>query len=327
MIELEKHIEILLLSNDCVIVPDFGGFMSHKIDARYDENSETFLPPLRTLGFNPQLRLNDSLLAQSYIEAYDISYPEALRRIDEEVTELKQHLVNKGQYEMSDIGTIFLNEHGKYEFEPCEAGILTPDYYGLSTFEMKYTDATANIVNIRQEATEAKKDAEIESEKEPEEKICINASLLRNLAAACLLIAAFLLFPAQITNSGTGNRISQSNIDTGIFKTMMPKSVTIGKLPIQKEELAPKPVNIPEKKVEKSCFCIVLASQVTVKNAEDFVEKLKNQGFEESQVLQQHGKHTKVIYGHFESENDARNELNRLNGNDNFRDGWVMEVM
>ena len=26
---LERHIEILLLSNDCVIVPGFGGFMVH----------------------------------------------------------------------------------------------------------------------------------------------------------------------------------------------------------------------------------------------------------------------------------------------------------
>lgn len=28
MIELARHIEILLLENDCVIIPDFGGFYS-----------------------------------------------------------------------------------------------------------------------------------------------------------------------------------------------------------------------------------------------------------------------------------------------------------
>lgn len=97
MIQLGKHIEILLLENDCVIVPDFGGFMAHHLSARYEESEGIFLPPLRTLGFNPQLRLNDSLLAQSYVETYDISYPEALRRIAAEVEELKQWLVEKGQ--------------------------------------------------------------------------------------------------------------------------------------------------------------------------------------------------------------------------------------
>ena len=67
VIELERHIEILLLSNDCVIVPNLGGFVAHNIEARYQEQEQLFLPPLRTLGFNPQLTINDSLLVQSYI--------------------------------------------------------------------------------------------------------------------------------------------------------------------------------------------------------------------------------------------------------------------
>ena len=98
MIELERHIEILLLSNDCVIVPGFGGFMAHHVDARYDGRDSMFLPPLRTIGFNPQLQMNDSLLALSYVEAYDISYPEALNRIADEVTEMRQTLENSGKF-------------------------------------------------------------------------------------------------------------------------------------------------------------------------------------------------------------------------------------
>ena len=128
VIKLERHIEILLLSNDCVIVPDFGGFMAHHVDARYDGRDSMFLPPLRTIGFNPQLKINDSLLAQSYVEAYDISYPEALRRIEEEVNEIRQVLENTGKYEFNNIGTIYLNDHGNYSFDPCEAGLLTPSF-------------------------------------------------------------------------------------------------------------------------------------------------------------------------------------------------------
>ena len=66
--------------------------MAHHIEARFDEEDNTFVPPLRTLGFNQNLTMNDSLLVQSYIECYDISYPEALRRIEDEVNELRQHL-------------------------------------------------------------------------------------------------------------------------------------------------------------------------------------------------------------------------------------------
>lgn len=50
------------------------------------------MPPLRTIGFNPQLTMNDSLLALSYVEAYDISYPDALSRIAEDVREIRAEL-------------------------------------------------------------------------------------------------------------------------------------------------------------------------------------------------------------------------------------------
>ena len=55
MTELERHIAKLLLDNDCVIVPGFGGFMAHHIAASYDEKNHIFLPPTRTVGFNPRL--------------------------------------------------------------------------------------------------------------------------------------------------------------------------------------------------------------------------------------------------------------------------------
>lgn len=110
--------------------------MTHHCSARYCADTKTFIPPSRQLGFNAQLKINDSLLAQSYIEAYDISYPEALRRIEEETAELLQMLENTGNCELNDIGILSLNEEGNIEFEPCEAGILTPELYGLNTVDI-----------------------------------------------------------------------------------------------------------------------------------------------------------------------------------------------
>ena len=92
MKDLAKHIEILLLNNDCVIVPHLGGFIAHYVPAKYDEADSLFLPPMRTVGFNPQLTINDSLLAQSYADAYDISIPEALQRIEQIVKGVKTQL-------------------------------------------------------------------------------------------------------------------------------------------------------------------------------------------------------------------------------------------
>ena len=257
MIELERHIEILLLSNDCVIVPGFGGFMAHHVDGRYDGRDNMFLPPLRTIGFNPQLQLNDSLLALSYVETYDISYPDALDRIADEVAEIKQTLENTGKFELHDIGAIVVNEDGNYIFEPCEAGILTPELYGLGGYDMlplaQITNATANetvadgaaiveMPNQQKEKPIQKRDTSnvaanegtiaqgsnsvFESNEEEEvsstEFISIKKSWLRNLTAACIALIAFFTLSTPLGNP----KVQKSQIDTGMLTRIMPKEMT-----------------------------------------------------------------------------------------------------
>ena len=90
MIELARHIEYLLLENDCVIIPDFGGFIAHNQPSYYDEVEHVFMPPIRTIGFNPQLSMNDGLLVQSYMQAYHTDYSDAIRIISGKVKELKE---------------------------------------------------------------------------------------------------------------------------------------------------------------------------------------------------------------------------------------------
>ena len=361
MIGLERHIEILLLSNDCVIVPDFGGFMTHHVDARFDADDNSFVPPMRTLGFNPQLKMNDSLLAQSYVEAYDISYPEAIKRIESDVEELRQHLENEGEYEMSDIGTIYKNVDGKYEFTPCEAGILTPEFYGLSAYEM--TPLSGALLKNNEESVKLKPEgkaspiqeeqtakAEEEGAKvlpimvegDGERRISISVSMLRNLAAACIAVIAFLLFPSTLGNQDRAN-VYHSHIDTELLQKLMPKDITVGK-----PDLASANIALPEEQVEKQSesaekapaeeqakpaempqapsFCIVLASHVSMKNANAFVEQLHGKGFAEARVLVSKKSSTKVVFGSYKSEAEARQALNGLNNDKDFAEGWIMEL-
>ena len=237
VIELDRHIEILLLDNDCVIIPNFGGFVTHHVDARYDESEGSFLPPLRTLGYNPHLKnINDSLLAQSYVEAYDISYPEAQRKIAEEVDNLKTALSEQGQFELKNIGMLSLNDIGDVVFEPCEAGILTPDLYGLGSFEMpKLADAsTASpqlataaepfVLSPIQPADDfAKLDKQADEleangcDSEPSERtISIKVSWLRNIAVAAAAIVAFFFLSTPVTNSIEG-KLYVSDMGTGLL--------------------------------------------------------------------------------------------------------------
>lgn len=182
--------------------------MAHHIDARYDEEDGTLVPPLRTLGFNPKLKMNDSLLVQSYIEAYDISYPEALRRIESEVEELRSHLETSGEYELNDIGVLRLNDEGNIEFTPCEAGILTPELYGLGAVEMPRLDTLMNTEATLVEEDESKKLKPAEPE---DGTIVIKMSWLRNAVAVAAALLAFLMIGTPVSNSNKMTDRQQSS--------------------------------------------------------------------------------------------------------------------
>lgn len=352
VIELERHIEILLLSNDCVIVPDLGGFMAHHVDARYDEENGVFLPPLRTLGFNPQLKLNDSLLAQSYVECYDISYPEALRRIEEEVSELRQHLDNEGYYELNDLGVLSLNADGRLEFEPCEAGILTPSFYGLSTFEMQplhpaaksrkrathvplpaTVNGTNTLLNQQLAADEAEETAD------EERAITIKMSWVRNAVAIAAAVIAFFVMTIPVSNSELQGDMMVSktslaiiNKDTSlkvaridkeaVRRAIVERDTTIRQQAVKQESAK---ADTATATAPTTSFTIVLASQVTKKNATEFVNQLHKAGLQEARVFTRNNI-VRVVCGSYPTQGAAYSGMGQVRKSGLVNDAWVMKL-
>ena len=345
VIELQRHIEILLLANDCVIVPDFGGFITHNVAARYDESDKSFLPPLRTLGFNPQLRMNDSVLAQSYVEAYDISYPEALRRIEDEVAELKQLLAEEGHYTLDDLGELTVNQEGNYEFTPCESGILSPDLYGLGSFSFKRLKDSGAEVVLYEQSAEAEDTAEepqlldFTDSDDDDRAISIKMSWVRNAVAIAAAVVAFFFIATPVTNSDLSTQ-TMSKLQHSILYKLIPQDTTLPAVePIAAENtvVAKKEVakdTIQEKEETKApevqqtapataTYCIVVASQVKLSNAEQYVEKLKKNGFPNAYVDVSNNKVVRVISAEFTSESDAYRLLNKMNMHEEFYEAWV----
>ena len=324
MIELERHIEILLLSNDCVIVPGLGGFMAHHVDARYDESDGMFVPPIRTLGFNPQLKLNDSLLVQSYIEAHDISYPEALRRIEGEVAELRAHLETTGIYELNDIGVLRLNEEGNMEFEPCEAGILTPSLYGFGSFAMKPLQQTPAVTEKKEK---------LKAEHLPDEKpITIKMAWLRNAVAVAAAVLAFLMIGTPVKNSDPMSDMQQSafiNVATHHRPQTTDADDMVAPAAIDEALEAVEELSAvgEQRTPASSTFGIVMACQVSEKNAKAFIGQLVEKGFNDARIVVSGSNHVRhVVYGSFDSEEEAVATLRQLRSESRlFKNTWIME--
>lgn len=341
VISLDRHIEILLLSNDCVIVPDFGGFMAHHIDARKDDSDGSFLPPIRSIGFNPRLTINDSLLAQSYVEAYDISYPDAIMRIEDEVRELKQHLEVEGEYVFDDIGTVKLNSDGNYEFTPCEAGIVSPELYGLGSFRMSTTAelrkaAQQDAARVNEDGNKAVTITSTAGEENEERHRYIRTiALWRNIAVACIAFIIFMLIPTPLVNN---TQIAGNHINTALLDRVMPKDITTGQERVSqavrnnkekvtetkaaKDDKAESETgSIGKNKDTKDGFSIVLASHVTLKNADAYAKDLQRRGYENVYVYRRN--HVKVLMGNFQNQAEAAKVLRQMHSKPEFEGAWI----
>ena len=345
MIELGRHIEILLLTNDCVIVPGLGGFMAHHVEARFDSRDNMFLPPYRTLGFNPKLSINDSLLVQSYVEAYDISYPDALQRIENEVCEIKQHISINGSYILSNIGELSMNCDGNYVFEPCMSGVLTPAFYGLSSFEAtpsiiakELAKETISIINddVFEEVNDTNDDV---LDNNDNNVIKIKVAWIRNTVAVAAAIISFFLITTPISNK-TDNVIL-SDISSIITLTSLDKVDNNHKINIDNTSLLKKEVTVKKEAVDtlakttivkqekinkaednEPAFRIILASYITQKNAKEFVDKLHKQGYDKAYMYVKNNV-VRVAYGAYPTENDAYNDLRLIHKNKQLSKSWV----
>lgn len=350
MTELERHIAKLLLDNDCVIVPGFGGFMAHHIAASYDEKNNIFLPPTRTVGFNPRLTMNDSVLAQDYVSCYDLSYPEALKRIESEVDEFRQMILGEdGGYELCGIGRLYALENGEYDFIPNDTGITTPATYGFQAFELDTLPATesasesssaASASDIRNTESspfatyspiaKAAPSPMHSEEKETEQQtlsLNIPVKILRHMAAACIVLFVMLSIPSRLGDASTGTT-NQSAINTKWLYEIMPKEMTSGKPEslVASDDAAQAKAN-EQADVSDALpyYTIVLASRVSIKNAQQYVSKLHQQGMTEANVCRSNG-FTKVIYKKFASRAEANSALSRLKADSSFADCWITEI-
>jgi len=130
---LENYIEELLYRYNCVIVPEFGAFLTQTKSAFLKEETHTFYPPTKEVSFNAQLISNDGLLVSYMAEAEKTTYEEMLKRISALSKSWRNQLEKGERLIFTNIGKLWLNKEGKISFEPAlKVNYLTTSF-GLSS--------------------------------------------------------------------------------------------------------------------------------------------------------------------------------------------------
>lgn len=131
--KLSDYISDLLYRYECVIVPDFGGFVTNIKSAIINSSSNTFYPPHKQITYNSHLKNNDGLLA-NYIATVDkMPFEHAMNFIKFEVNEWKEEL-KKTDLFLEKIGKFSLDINNAIIFEPQSNINYLTEAYGLSVF-------------------------------------------------------------------------------------------------------------------------------------------------------------------------------------------------
>lgn len=151
---LANYINDLLYRYDCVIVPDFGGFVTNKIGAKVNNFTHTFYPPTKQISFNNHLKHNDGLLANYIASVENITFEKASNVISLSVTKWQNQLQTKA-IEIKNIGRLSLNDEKKIIFEPNNNVNYLTESFGLSIVESpaikKYKENVKPLIPVVKE--------------------------------------------------------------------------------------------------------------------------------------------------------------------------------
>ncbi|MDD4191615.1 MAG: SPOR domain-containing protein [Mangrovibacterium sp.] len=181
--ELLASIKELLLLNDCVIIPGFGGFVSSYQPAGW--SASRFTPPAKTVSFNKKLNFNDGLFINDVAEKEGINYFLAGRKVNLLVEEMNYRLTDGEEIGIPEIGTLHYDDHENLIFTPRITGNLNPDSFGLTPFHYETRSAGKSS---RKPVPLAKRDAA---------QVIFQRRALRKVMVAVPLLLALAVTPLK----------------------------------------------------------------------------------------------------------------------------------
>lgn len=133
--KLDKHIGYLLYKHNCIIVTDFGGFVTNYKSAAIHPVQHTFTAPSKQIAFNRNLTTNDGLLANYVSQKLSVTYPEACRIIAGFVADCNAELESGKKIVFENIGELFFDRERNLQFVPHTEVNYLLDSFGLGSFQ------------------------------------------------------------------------------------------------------------------------------------------------------------------------------------------------
>lgn len=304
---IEKHISALLYRYQCVIVPNFGAFITESVSAKINDLSGTIAPPKKLLSFNSLLKTNDGLLANHIALEEQISYDEAKHLIDLQVQKWTADLKSNQEIYLKNIGEIKLNIEGKMIFEPLGSTNYLTSSFGLSPIVAKIVEQSTSI--------------------EKQKTIVYPKSRSKQWMgyAAGFLLCAGLLGSVYQYQKEYRYYTNQSLAVEREVQEKVQQELQQATFYIKAPEIIETSQEIIEKAITPSSkpYHIVAGAFRTEAKAKILTEELKKKGYPNATYISKSPKGMKnVVYNSYETAEAAQKELQRIISTVN-KDAWI----
>lgn len=332
MININLHIEYLLRRNDCVIIPGIGAFIAFVSPARYDYDSDTFLPPVRSIVFNAAINSDDGLLASSYSLFCGRKFGEAHAAMQRDIDALRNALETYSAVQIGAIGSLFLTEDGRLTFQPR----LSADSV-MSQLGCRPISLSNRITEEKWETLPKSSAHSINASKSDKYYYIPVHKTFVNIAASIIAILAVTIGVLSFPHTGRYSAVQASvmpiekvlRLHSNDFnchhktpgKTESHQSVTIVSADNQSKETLDTITKTAERTMYR--YNLVVGAFTTPQEADRYVNSNTD---DHSLSIEQRGRHFLVVYA---SSDDRRSIIALLNSKeiaDRYNGAWIWET-
>lgn len=212
---ITNYLKELLNDNECVIIPEFGAFISKRHSATIDYVNHRFLPPYKEIVFNDKLKNNDDVLADFISSKENITKEEALTKIHAFVNQSVAILDVNSELEWADLGK-FININGNFIFNAKDDVNMLGDSFGLTEFNYQpiFRTETYQVIKEKIVVEQKEKNTDYTLAVESVEELTSTTagrrpSLFRTVAVTTL--AFLLVFVINWTTEKTDSNLASWN--------------------------------------------------------------------------------------------------------------------
>ena len=304
---IAKYISDLLYRYECVIVPNFGGFVTNEISAKVNRYTHTFYAPSKQLTFNAHLQNNDGLLANYIASAENISYNKAVEYILVEVEKWKS-LLNNEELEIENIGTLNKNNEGNYIFEPANSINYLTSSFGLNT----YVSPGIKRITYKEKVKQLETIAPVLPTEENKSK---TPRFIKYAASVAIIFAIGAFGWKEYQKTQYNNLVLQAeNQQQKVEKSIQEATFVIN------NPLPTITLNITK---ETFNYHVIAGAFREPENAHKKLLELKNKGYKAKILGLNKWNLTQVSYGSFNKRNEAINTLNLIKKTES-KDAWLL---